>query len=102
MVIPNTQKGLELISAIKHKSLIQKYCYKDKQINLRKPTERNDKYDVFWEEYFKVGFLETVMKYCGFDTNDFVKISRIKLYQMFLKRKLKDKLRIFVYLILKR
>lgn len=57
LVLINSEKGKEIFKKIKDKFDIEKSCKENcLQNNLIKPSEKNNNYDKFWEEYLKFGY----------------------------------------------
>lgn len=57
LVLINSSKGKEIFEKIKNKFEIEKSCKENcLQNNLIKPSDKNDDYNKFWEEYLEFGY----------------------------------------------
>lgn len=81
VLLLNTDKSVVLFDSIKDKCEylnINESELTKRQPNLKYPTNKNYRYDVFWEDYSKKGFLYSIKKYA-----DFTFLGRLKRQYLF-------------------
>lgn len=76
VLICNTEKGKLLLSFLYKKGRVREFILDYFQPNLRKSTNKPEKYNDFWNAYFTEGFLFSTKKYCGFEEDGYKQIGK--------------------------
>lgn len=101
LVITNTEKGDYWRKKIEKKGdMYQVKLQNLMQQNLRQPTERPLQYEIFWDDFYRIGYDGCIKKYCGFDEEkveirnlQYDKVKRIGKEMGSIKIKIKNMLR---------
>ena len=64
LVILNNKKAKEVFNNVSKSFYIKQATFKESfQPNLKEPTKKNEKYEEFWRDYYKKGYLYAIKKY---------------------------------------
>lgn len=94
-IMANTDKGKYLMKKASEQISVKKVDVNDyMQVNMKMPTKKPTKYEVFWNEYINKGFLSAISKYGNYNVKNrfkklIITIINILGIDEFVKRKMK-------------